>query len=148
MFEFEDSVIICKPIEKVFNFATALDNNARWQSDVIEVAQISDGLFGQGAICRLVNRFMGQRFESEFVISAYERNRKCSYQFLSGPVTGKSSFIFETVNGNGCTKFTTRGKLKLAQFKLASFLVQRKAKQQIRNDMNRLKWILEKSNTA
>ena len=148
MFEFENSVIIYQPVEKVFNFATELNNNPKWQSDIIAVEQVSDGLFGQGATCRLVNRFLGQRYESEFVISDYQPHHKCSYQFLSGPVIGQSSFIFETVNGNGCTKFTTKGQLKLAQFKLASFLVKRKANQQIRDDMKRLKRILENSNGA
>ena len=146
MFEFEDSVIIDQPVEVVFDYATQLSNNAKWQSDIIEVNQVSGGAFREGAVCRLVNRFLGQQYESEFIISAYEPHRKCAYHFLSGPVTGQSSFVFESVNGNGCTKFTTRGRLQLQQFKLAAFLVQRKAKKQIREDMHRLKRILEQPN--
>ena len=69
MIDIEDSVIINQPVEKVFAFATNLENNICWQSDVILSEQTSEGPFGRGATYRLVNRFMGQFFDSEGVIA-------------------------------------------------------------------------------
>lgn len=144
MLKFEHSVEIDRPVNEVFCYATRLENNAKWQSDIIAIEQISEGPFGSGVLCRLVNRFLGKRYESEFVISDFKPYQKCTYRFLSGPVTGESFFLFEPVNGNGRTLFTTRGELELTQFKVARFIVEQKAKHQIRTDMQRLKGILEK----
>jgi uncharacterized membrane protein len=141
MIEIEDSVIIKKPVDRVFKFATDLNNNAKWQSEILVAEQTSDGQFGLGATYRCVNRFLGKRIESEGVISDFEPDKICSFRFSSGSVSGESSYLFQPVNGY--TKFTTVGNIKLNNFKLAALLVKRKARQQVRNDLKKLKQVLE-----
>ncbi|MFY9706239.1 MAG: SRPBCC family protein [Desulfobacterales bacterium] len=141
MIDIEDSVIIKQPVGKVFAFATNLENNMRWQSDVILSEQTSEGPFGQGATYRLVNRFMGQFFDSEGIISEYVPNEICTYCFTAGPVAGESRFIFEAVHGG--TRFLTRSNIELKNLKMLGFLVKRKARHQVRNDLQKLKKILE-----
>ena len=141
MIEIEDSVIIKKPVDRVFKFTTDLTNNAKWQSEILVAEQTSDGQFGLGATYRCVNRFLGKRIESEGVISDFEPDKICSFQFSSGSVSGESSYLFQPVNGY--TKFTTVGSIKLNNFKLAALLVKRKARQQVRNDLKKLKQVLE-----
>ncbi|MEN8760304.1 MAG: SRPBCC family protein [Desulfobacterales bacterium] len=141
MIDIEDSVIINQPVEKVFAFATNLENNICWQSDVILSEQTSDGPFGRGATYRLVNRFMGQFFDSEGIISEYVTNELCTYCFTAGPVAGESRFIFEAVDGG--TRFLTRSNIELKNLKILGFVVKRKARHQVRNDLQKLKIILE-----
>ena len=141
MIDIEDSVIINQPVGKVFAFATNLENNMHWQTDVIVSEQTSVGPFGQGATYRLVNRFMGQFFDSEGIISEYVPNEICTYCFTSGPVAGESHFIFEAVHGG--TRFLTLSNIELKNLKMLGFLVKRKARHQVKNDLQRLKKILE-----
>ena len=141
MIDIEDSVIIKQPVGDVFAFATNLENNICWQSDVILSEQTSDGPFGRGTTYRLVNRFMGQFFDSEGIISEYVPNALCTYCFTAGPVAGESRFIFEAVDGG--TRFLTRSNIELKNMKMLGFLVKRKARHQVRNDLQKLKKILE-----
>jgi uncharacterized membrane protein len=141
MIKVDESVTIGRPVEKVFAFATDLQNNTRWQTDVILTEQTSEGSLGEGTTYRLVNRFMGMLFDSEGVISEYVLNQICSYRFVSGPIGGESSFIFEPVNGG--TRFITRGAIELKNFKYIGFFTKRRARRQVRNDLQKLKGILE-----
>jgi uncharacterized membrane protein len=142
MIKLEDNVIIHQPPEQVFAYTTDINNNPIWQSDILEIEQISEGPFGPGATYRCVNRFMGQRFETEATVSEYIPAQKCSYKINAGSVSGENSFIYEPVNGGG-TKFTTRARLHLGFFAFAGRVFKRKAKEQIKKDLNTLKNILE-----
>ncbi|UCD81265.1 MAG: SRPBCC family protein [Desulfobacterales bacterium] len=143
MMKFENSVVIEQPVEKVFEFVTDIKNNPQWQTDILELAITSNGPFELGSTYRCVNRFMGRRIETEGVITDYQPDRACSFRITSGSVTGESSFLFEAVNGNGETKFTTIAELDLGYFKLGKIIVKRKIYQQLKNDMLKLKDILE-----
>ena len=144
MVRFNESVHIRRPVQNVFSYATDLHNNIQWQSDVLVAQQTSEGPFGVGATYRCVNRFMGKEIETEGVISEYAPEKKCSYKFTSGPVTGEGSFIFEPVKDG--TKFTTVGELDIGIFRLAGFMIRHAAKAQIKNDLLKLKEVLENGN--
>ena len=138
---FENSVLIERSVQKVFEYVTDFSNNAQWQTDVLEMEMTSGGQFGQGSTYRCVNRFMGQHIETEGLITEFEPDRLCSIRITSGPVVGTSDLRFEAVNGG--TKFTTSGQLDLASFRLTKLLVKHKIKMQMINDMGKLKVILE-----
>ena len=144
MVKFNESIHIQQPVQSVFSYTTDLSNNSQWQSDVLDVQQTSEGPFGVGATYRCINRFMGKEIETEGVISEYAPEKKFSFRFTSGPVTGESSFIFEPVNEG--TKFTTVGELDIDLFRMAGFIIRRAAKAQIKNDLLNLKKVLENGN--
>jgi uncharacterized membrane protein len=139
--KFENSVVINQPVGKVFDFVTDLNNNPRWQSDILELEMTSEGSFELGSTYRCVNRFMGKRLETEGVITDYVPDRTCAFRITSGSVTGESNFNFEAVDGG--TKFTATADLDLRYFKLAKIVIKRKIYKQLKNDMLRLKQILE-----
>lgn len=141
MIKLEDYVIIHRSPDKVFAFTTDIKNNPKWQSDILEIEQITDGTFGRGSTYRCVSIFMGQRFETEAMVSEYIPAQKCSYQIKAGSINAENSFIYEPVNGG--TKLTTRVRLRLGFLALAGGLFKRMAKEQIKKDLNRLKNILE-----
>ena len=139
--KFENSVIINRPVRKVFEYVTNLNNNAKWQTDILELEMTSNGRLKLGSTYRCVNRFMGIRIETKGVITDYEVDRTCAFRITSGVVTGQSKFSFETADVS--TKFTTAGELDLSYFKVGQRLVKHKIKKQMKNDMLRLKKILE-----
>ena len=144
MMKFENSVIIKQPVKEVFDFVTNLNNNTQWQTDILELEITSAGRFDLGSTYRCVNRFMGQRIETEGIITDYVPDRSCAYRITSGSVSGESNFYFEAVNG--ATKFTTTANLDLRYFKFGKIFVKRKIYQQLKHDMLQLKKILENGN--
>jgi uncharacterized membrane protein len=146
MMKFENSVIINQPVTTVFDFVTNLNNNTKWQTDILELEITSEGRFELGSTYRCVNRFMGKRLETEGIITGYELNRLCSFRITSGSVSGESRFLFEAVAG--ATKFTTTADLDLKFFKLGWIVLKRKIYKQLINDMLRLKEILENGNSG
>jgi uncharacterized membrane protein len=141
---FENSVVINQPVEKVFEFVTNINNNPKWQTDILELKLTTEGPLGLGSMYHCVNRFMGRRIETVGIITDYEPDNRCAFRIKSGTVTGESSFLFEPVNGG--TKFTTIGDIELRYLKLAKVIVKHKIKQQLRNDMVKLKDLLENGN--
>ena len=139
--KFENSVDINQPVERVFDFVTDPRNNAKWQTDILELEMISENHFGLGATYRCVNRFMGKRIESENEITDYAPGKTCCIRITNGVLTGKCSMFFKALEDG--TKFIASGELDLRYFKLLRMIATRKINQQIRVDMLRLKYILE-----
>jgi uncharacterized membrane protein len=139
--KFENSVVIAQPVDRVFKFVTDLKNNKKWQTDILELEITSDGCLGIGSKYRCVNRFMGKRLETKGVVTDYVPEKNCSIRITNGSVRGVNSFLFEVVDGG--TKVTAVGELDMGYFKVAKMLINRKVRQQLKNDMLKLKHILE-----
>jgi len=141
MMKFENSVTINRSVNKVFDFVTDFKNNTQWQTGILELEMTSEGRFDLGSTYRCVNRFMGQRIETEGVITSYVPDRICSFRIMSGSVTGETNFFFEAADG--ATKLTATANLDLGYFKMGKIFVKRKIDKQLKNDMLQLKKILE-----
>ena len=139
--KFENSVLINKPVGQVFEFVTDPRNNAKWQTDILELEITSENHYGLGATYRCVNRFMGRRIESENKITDYAVGKACCIRITNGVLTGKCSMSFTRFEDG--TKFTASGNLDMRYFKLLKMIATRKINQQIKEDMLRLKYILE-----
>lgn len=139
--KFENSVVISQPVEQVFEFVTNPRNNAKWQTDILELEMTSEIHFGLGAAYRCVNRFMGKHIESEGVIIEYVPGKACCIQITTGTFTGEYRMFFKAVEDG--TKFTASGNLDIRYFKLLKMLAKRIINQQIKKDMLKLRYILE-----
>jgi uncharacterized membrane protein len=139
--KFEQAVVINQPIENVFEFVTNFRNNAKWQTDILELEMTSEGRLGIGSTYRCVNRFMGKRIETVGVITDYVTDKTYSIKITSGSVRGANNFLFEEAEDG--TKVTAVGDLDMGYFKLAKMIVKRKVNQQLKKDMLKLKYILE-----
>ena len=138
---FENSVLIKQPVGRVFDFVTDIKNNPKWQTGILELAMTSEGPFELGSTYRCVNRFMGKRIETEGIITEYVPDRTCSFRITSGSVAGESSFYF--IQMNGSTKFTTTAELDLGFLRLGKIIVKHRIHTQLKNDMLKLKDLLE-----
>jgi hypothetical protein len=89
---------------------------------------------------------MGQYLDSVGVISEYVPNKICTYHFTGGPVVGESRFIFKPIEEG--TRFITRSMIELKNLRMLDFAVRRKARRQVKDDLRKLKKILENKNDS
>ncbi len=142
MIEAETSVVINRPVEKVFAFVNDSENAPQWRSSVLESRQTSEGPIGVGTTLAEVIRFLGRRIESTFEVTEYEPNSKISAKTTSGPIPFEVSRTFESVEGGTRLTVTIEGETG-GFFKLAEPLVARMTKRQIETDHANLKDLLE-----
>jgi uncharacterized membrane protein len=142
MARMETSVVIDRPIEEVFEFATNPENDMKWQSGILESGLVGDGPMGVGAQTREVRTFLGRRLESTSEITEYEPNAKLAFKSTSGPVQYQARLVFEPVEGG--TKLTLTGEADtVGFFKLAEGLVVRQFEKEMQAALASLKEILE-----
>jgi uncharacterized protein YndB with AHSA1/START domain len=96
------SIIIQRPVEEVFAFATDARNNPQWQSrsGLQRSQQLPDGPVGVGTRIIEVWKFMGIESESTSEVVEYEPDRKYTRRAISGssPIK-KGTLTFEPAAG-------------------------------------------------
>ena len=139
----EASVVINRPVEEVFAFATNPENDPQWQTSMLESEQTSEGPMGVGATVRGVAQFLGQRIEWTSEVTEYEPNRKIVHKVTPpAPISLEQSETFEPVEGG--TRVTIVGEGETGGFfRLAEPIVIRMYERQIEANLGNLKDILE-----
>ena len=142
----ELSVVIDRPIEEVFAFATEPENEPLWQSTSLETEQTSGGPVGVGTTFRNTSKFLGRRIDSTYEVTENEPPRRQCLRITSGPIPGSGCYLFEPAEGG--TRFTQRFEAEIGGFfKLAEPLVGRAIRRQMDVDMATLKDLLEAGGT-
>ena len=142
MIKNEKSIIIQRPIEKVFAFVSDLQNATQWQSGVLEVRRVTEGPLGIGTQFAFVRKFMGRKMEaiSEFV--AYEPNSKVVFKNNSGPMDFENSYLFEATDED--TRLTSILEMQPKGFiSLAEPLIDAGLKREMETAFGDLKDLLE-----
>jgi len=143
MIKMEQSVVINRPVEEVFEFLANPENGPQWQSGIQEVRKTSEGPVGAGTTFINVGQLLGRRIESTVEYSEYEPNRRVAAKSISGPLPYKFEVTFEPAAEDG-TKVTTRGEAEVGGFfKLAEPIAARMLKRQFETDNANLKDLLE-----
>jgi uncharacterized membrane protein len=142
MARFEYTINVQRPIEQVFAFLANGENNHRWELEIVESRQLTDGPTRVGTRWLLVRQFLGIKIKGISEVVEYEPNRKLVKKSPDGPMPGTSTILFEPANGGTKLHFTvnfeTKGFLKLLDPLLEKMLVP-----QGRTNLRKLKEILE-----
>ncbi|MBE0682989.1 MAG: SRPBCC family protein [Anaerolineales bacterium] len=141
MLNVESSVVINKPLEEVFAFASNGENTTKWQGGVEEV--IPDGPPNVvGSRYTEVRKFMGQEMKSIMEVTAFEPNVKWAAKVIKGPVPFEVTVTYEKVGS--ATKMSTRveGEPK-GFFKIAEGMLAGQLEKSLQEDGERLKKLLE-----
>ena len=142
----ELSVVIDRPMEEVFAFATEPENEPLWQSTSLETEQTSGGPVGVGTTFRNTSKFLGRRIDSTYEVTENEPPRRQCVRATSGPIPGSGCYLFEPAEGG--TRFTQRFEAEIGGFfRLAEPLVGRAIRRQMDVDMATLKDLLEAGGT-
>ena len=143
----ELSVVIGRPVEEVFAFATDPENDPLWQSTSLETEQTSGGPVGVGTTFRNISKFLGRRIETAYEVTEMEHPRRQCVRIVSGPIPGSGCYLFEPAEGG--TRFTQTFDAEVGGFfRLAEPLVARAIRRQTEADMATLKDVLEAGGTG
>lgn len=107
MAEFEQSVVINRPVEEVFAFVSDLENDPPWTA-AEEIRQTSQGPIRIGTTFRQCDRFLGRRLNLTLEVTGFEPNRSIGLTTTSGPLSFTGTRIVEPV-GNDATRVTFVG---------------------------------------
>ena len=98
----ETSISINKPVEKVFDFLTNLQNQKAMNSSITDV--VISGKVAIGTRYKIKGTVMGRTFESENEIVAIEPNKKFSVKILAAPPASDVTNVYTLEKEGSGTK--------------------------------------------
>jgi len=102
----EESLVIRRPSEVVFDYLSTVDNLAVWDSSVVEAEQIGTEPMTVGTRCRGTNKILGRRFDWTTEVSVFDPPRRLDFRSIEGKLTFVVTNLLEPVDGG--TRFTYR----------------------------------------
>lgn len=147
----EEEIIIRRPPEDVFAFATAPENDRLWSSTAVERRVESDGPVQVGTRINAVDKFLGRRIESTFEVTEHEPNRRSAIKFVSGPVRAEGTYTFEPASGGTRFRWALQAPPGLGGLYLGRVTdppVTWIFRRRLRRDLRRLKEVMEGAKSA
>ncbi|MGI8775364.1 MAG: SRPBCC family protein [Actinomycetota bacterium] len=142
MFEFDTSVEIDRPVAEVFSYMTDPAHMTEWQSGVEAARHVDSGPTKLGSRLAEVRNFAGKRIETIVEVTAFEPDRRFEIEVVEGPIAYKVETLFSDLGGR--TRVDARGRGEQGRlFRFAGPLVAKVAESQLRNDVHRLRDVLE-----
>jgi uncharacterized protein YndB with AHSA1/START domain len=143
MVKVESSVIVNQPIEKVFEFVTKPENDAKWYVGVESHDHTPGEPAGVGSTSKSKIRFYGIPLEVTWEVIGYEAPTKIEVKSIEGPIPVEAEYTFEAV-GDVQTKVSVSGEADVGGvFDLAEPLIERMAQRQWDASFENLKDVLE-----
>jgi uncharacterized protein YndB with AHSA1/START domain len=143
MIKVESNVTINQPIEKVFEFMTKPENDAKWYFGIESTDHTPGEPAGVGSTSQSKMRFLGVPITVTWEVTEYESPSMIKVKTVEGPVKIEAQYTFETV-AEGQTKVSVLGEADLVGvFDLAEPLVERMAQRQWEVGFANLKDVLE-----
>lgn len=136
------NIMINQPVDKVFNYVTAVENHTAWQASILEARVTPDGPLGVGSTYHYTSDVMGRRFQSQMQISAFEPNRKWSVRTTGVPTPVETVYLFEPVGNT--TKLTISMELSGGYPAAAEAMVKQQMQKSLDEQGNRIKQMVEK----
>lgn len=147
MIHLELTARIYRPLEQVFAFVAAPENDFQWQYGTLASARIANGNIEVGTLFRVVGHLVGQRIEAVYEVTVFEMNRRYGFKSVSGPVDSSTLYAFETMEG--CTRISLAAETDPRDlFKPSEAALGKKFKKQYKENLAMLKSLLEAYQTA
>jgi hypothetical protein len=100
MAKMESTLVIARPVEKVFGFFLNLDESAqKTDPSVGSVVKTPDGPPGPGTTFRFRQRNLGKMRETTTRFTAVTSNRRIEFEAEIGPMRPKCDLSFEEADG-------------------------------------------------
>jgi carbon monoxide dehydrogenase subunit G len=145
MLTVEQSVLINKPVDQVWNFLTDFKNTPKWDIGVNETRQTSQGAARLGTTFQNIGPFLGQQSVREYKVTEYEPDKKATVKLITPSLLIKAaevSYIFESAQ-NG-TKLSAVGSVEFnGLFKVFRSILLQRARKDSEGDLANLKRLLE-----
>ena len=144
MARWENSVVVNRSAEDVFDFVLNPEHGPKWHAGTTAMRQLSDGPISLGTRFQITMRMPGRQREAVTEITEYEPNRMVTFKTQSGPIPFVLRYALEPVEAG--TKLTEVGEVDLGGvFKLIDPIITSTSKKNSENGLLTLKDILEAS---
>ena len=142
MIRAETSVVINRPLGDVWAYADDPSNGVNWQEKLVETTKLSEGPNAVGSQFREVRRAPGQKIESTYELTEYEKQKRVAWSTITGKFPMRGSMSLEA-EGDG-----TRVSFELEAppgglFALLQPIMGPMVRGQVKTDFENLKRILE-----
>ena len=138
MIEFENTIVVNRPVEDVFAFVSDFENVPKWNYYVQNVTKTSGGPPGVGTTYYQTRK----TDEQDFRVIAYEPGQTVAVQTLPGSQPAfEMRFTFEPVQGG--TRIVDEWKLETGKPGLLERLGAGQAKGAVKENLTKLKELLE-----
>jgi len=142
MARIEESIVIKRPVDKVFAYAADVKSWPKWRSIIVAAEQTSQGPLGVGTTFKGVVHMMGLNMKWTAKVTEYEPNRKCTMNYTSGSMSYNEYVTFDSIEGG--TKTTVVLDTKVGGFaKLFSPIIVSSMRKELKKSLSNLKSILE-----
>jgi uncharacterized membrane protein len=141
MIQHEVSLQVNRPVEQVFSYVTDTRNLPAWQSNLVEVEQLTEGPLRPGVQIREVRRLGKRPSENRAEIQAFEPNKRLALKTTTQPQV-TVTYEFEPDNNGTHLRYTFR-MLTSGLMRLFEPLIAGAIQKQSDGDFERLKHILE-----
>ncbi|TQJ38217.1 carbon monoxide dehydrogenase subunit G [Arthrobacter sp. SLBN-112] len=146
----EESVVIARPPQEVFDFLSKFENIAVYDSSVTASEQMGAGPVGMGSRGRGTSKIMGRRFDWTVEVVEFEPPRRMVSRSVEGKLNFTVSFTLEPADGG--TRVTQRidadSGLGGIFGKVADPLVERAQGRTVRANLETLaEWLVEHPQT-
>ena len=102
----EESVVIARSPEEVFDYLARADNLPVWDSSIVQAEQVGADPVGVGTRWRGTSKILGRRFEWTTEITEFDRPRRSSSRSIEGKLQFTVTVLVEPADGG--TRFTYR----------------------------------------
>jgi len=142
MFNLTIGTIIDAPIERVFDYMSAPENDIQWQYGTLATATITNRLNRIGVYFRSIGHFLGRRNLGTYQVIESSSNRKYRFKSLSGPLHLHTAYTFGTIDGGTKVKISIHvGTINF--FQINERVLEKRMKKQLRENLAALKALLE-----
>lgn len=144
MGKIEATIIINRPVDPVFDYASNFDNLSQWEINMLESIKTSEKSKGIGTSYKGVIKVLGMKKDWSSKVTDFEENTRVDQTITSGSTVIYEKLLFdETDDGNA--EFNLMQEYKLGiPLKLISPIVLFSMKQQMKKNLANLKMIMEK----
>jgi len=146
MINLTSSAVIHRTVRQVFDFVSIPENDFRWHYGTLAASRLAEGSPSQGTFFRSIGHVLGRRNLSTFEVTEYEPNRKYGFKSLTGPLHSKTSYILKSVSGRTRINISIQASAPNF-FQLNEARLRKTMEKQLKEDVARLKDILETNTT-
>ena len=136
------SAVIYQPLKRVFDFVSIPENDFQWRCGTLAAAQLRKGNGSLQTYFRSIAHLMGRRNIGTFEVTEYEPEKRYGFRSLSGPIDSETSYTLENVNGATRIYITIHASAPNF-FKITEQRLRKTMKEQLEEDVAKLKTILE-----
>jgi len=147
VYKFEQTVLINRRQQEVFDYLADLSNGPQWQSSAISAERTSEGPIGVGSTWRRTTRALGRTSDAEYECTSYDPPDEFSIKSLSGPTSTDITYSLKSTEGG--TQVSITGQIEFrGLLKLMEGWVSKQADKLLVEDTNTLKHLLEEGDVG